>query len=68
VAASRTARRHRLGDARRIIARITDSDDDETEKLLVDALRSLVDGAAATFIARVEQVPLVDAVGRRRFD
>jgi arginine decarboxylase len=76
-------------DACRISARITHSDDDQTEKLLVDALRSLVDGAASidrpptvdlpapgalelesvmtpreAFFARVEQVPVADAVGR----
>jgi arginine decarboxylase len=42
-------------DACRISARITHADDDETEKLLVDALRSLVDGAAS-----IERPPAVD--------
>jgi arginine/lysine/ornithine decarboxylase len=76
-------------DACRISARITHADDDETERILVDALRSLVDGASSmersptvelpepralelenamtprdAFFARVEQVPVDEAVGR----
>jgi arginine decarboxylase len=76
-------------DACRISARLTHSDDDETERVLVDALRALVDGAGSiekppsvdlpapgslelesamtprdAFFARVEQVPIADAVGR----
>jgi len=42
-------------DACRISARITHADDDETETLLVDALRSLVDGATS-----IERPPTVD--------
>jgi arginine decarboxylase len=76
-------------DACRISARITHADDDETERILVDALRALVDGSRSmerpprvdlpepralelenamtprdAFFARVEQVPVEDAVGR----
>jgi arginine decarboxylase len=76
-------------DACRISARITHADDDETARILVDALRALVEGAASmerpprvelpepralelesvmtprdAFFARVEQVPVADAVGR----
>ena len=42
-------------DACHISARLTHSDDDETEKVLVDALRSLVDGADS-----MEPPPAVD--------
>jgi arginine decarboxylase len=42
-------------DACRISARITHADDDETGKVLVDALRALVDGAAS-----MERTPRVD--------
>jgi arginine decarboxylase len=76
-------------DACRISARLTHSDDDGTERLLVDCLQALVDGADSiekppqvdlpaprslelenamtprdAFFARVEQVPIDDAVGR----
>jgi arginine decarboxylase len=76
-------------DACRISARLTHSDDDETERLLVDCLQALVDGAHSierppavdlpaprslelenamtprdAFFARVEQVPVAEAVGR----
>jgi arginine/lysine/ornithine decarboxylase len=76
-------------DACRISARLTHSDDDETERILVDSLRALVDGAGSiekpprvdqpepgslelesamtprdAFFARVEQVPVAEAVGR----
>src|SRR4051795_3713540 len=76
-------------DACRISARLTHSDDDETERILVDSLRALVAGAGSiekppsvdlpapgslelesamtprdAFFARVEQVPIADAVGR----
>src|SRR4051812_38269237 len=76
-------------DACRISARLTHSDDDETERILVDSLGALVAGAGSiekpptvhlpapgsleldnamtpreAFFARVEQVPLDDAVGR----
>jgi arginine decarboxylase len=42
-------------DACRISARITHADDDETERILVDALHALVDGAAS-----MERPPRVD--------
>ena len=76
-------------DACRISARLTHSDDDDTERILVDSLRALVHGAASiekpppvdlpapgalelenamtprdAFFARVEQVPIAEAVGR----
>jgi arginine/lysine/ornithine decarboxylase len=76
-------------DACRISGRITHADDDETERILVEALRALVEGAASmerppavdlpepralelenvmtprdAFFARVQQVPVAEAVGR----
>jgi arginine decarboxylase len=42
-------------DACRMSARLTHSDDDETERILVDSLRALVDGAGS-----IEQPPAVD--------
>jgi arginine decarboxylase len=76
-------------DTCRINARLTHSDDDETERILVESLRALVDGAGSiekppavdlpapgslelenamtpreAFFARVEQVPIAEAVGR----
>jgi arginine decarboxylase len=77
-----------FADACRISARIIHGDDDETGRMLVDALDSLVDGTASmdrprrvdlpeplslelenamiprdAFFARVEQVPVAEAVG-----
>src|SRR3954470_2807954 len=76
-------------DPCRISARLTHADDDGTERVLVESLRALVDGAGSiekppavdlpapgslelenamtpreAFFARVEQVPIAEAVGR----
>jgi arginine/lysine/ornithine decarboxylase len=50
-------------DACRISARITHADDDETERILVDALRALVDGADG-----IEKAPAVDLPAPRALE